>query len=240
MARKPAAATPASPAPPRDRIVQALMRLASDGPWNDIEIADIAEEAGVTLAEFRDHFPSKGAVLGAFSRMIDKQVLAGPTEELAGEPARERVFDVMMRRLDALSPYKAALRRILYAVRTDPLALAALNQVALNTQRFMLAAAGVSTEGPLGLLKLQGAAIVFANTLETWLEDDDPTFAKTMARLDRELKRGERVMERAEDFGRLTAPLRALGQAFFDRNRLRRRATRRGGDGETEDPAAAI
>jgi AcrR family transcriptional regulator len=237
MARK---ATAVVPAPPRERIVQALMRLASDRPWNDIEVAEIAEEAGVSLSEFRDHFPSKGAVLGAFSRMIDKQVLDGASDDLTGEPARERIFDVMMRRLDALTPYRSALRRIAYAVRLDPLALAALNQVALNSQRFMLAAAGISTEGPLGFLKLQGAAIVFANTLETWFEDDDPALSKTMARLDRELKRGERIIERAEDFRRLTAPVRALAQAFFDgRQRLRRRS-RRVGEGEAEDPAAAI
>lgn len=51
--------------PPREAIVEALMRLAAEQPWNDIEIADIAREAGVTLAEFRDAYPSKGAVLGA-------------------------------------------------------------------------------------------------------------------------------------------------------------------------------
>ena len=234
MARKP------SP-PARDAIVQALMRLAVTRPWTDIEVTDIAREAGVSLAEFRDLFPSKGAVLGAFSRMIDKEVLEGTTDDLAGEPVRERVFDVMMRRIDALTPYKAALQRIFDAVRGEPLTLAALNQVALNSQRFMLAAAGVSTEGPLGLLKLQGAAVVFANTLETWLDDDDPALARTMARLDRELKRGERVLERAQDVRRLTAPLRALGQALFNRRRTRRpRAQDRFEDGDTTDPAAAI
>ena len=241
MARKATASSSAgAPAPARERIVQALMRLASDRPWNDIEIADIAEEAQVSLAEFRDHFPSKGAVLGAFSRMIDKIVLEGSGAELAGEPARERLFDVMMRRIDALTPYKRALRRIAYALRTDPLALLALNQAALNSQRFMLAAAGISSEGPLGLVKLQGAALILANTLETWFEDDDPTLAKTMARLDRELRRGEGFIERAEDFRRLTAPLRALGQAFFDtRARVRRRGEPRD-EGEAKDPAAAI
>jgi len=217
------------------------MRLAATRPWTDIEVTDIAREAGVSLAEFRDLFPSKGAVLGAFSRMIDKEVLEGTTDDLAGEPVRERVFDVMMRRIDALTPYKAALQRIFDAVRGEPLTLAALNQVALNSQRFMLAAAGVSTEGPLGLLKLQGAAVVFANTLETWLDDDDPALARTMARLDRELKRGERVLERAQDVRRLTAPLRALGQALFNRRRTRRpRAQDRFEDGDTTDPAAAI
>src|SRR3954469_17702153 len=161
MARKP-------PPPARDAIVQALMRLAAAQPWNDIEVTDVAREAGLTLAEFRDLFPSKGAVLGAFSRMIDKKVLAGTSEDLAGEPARERVFDVMMRRLDALAPYRTALRRIAYGMRMDPLSLAAMNQIVLNSQRFMLASVGISTEGPLGLLKLQGAAIVWANTLDTW------------------------------------------------------------------------
>jgi AcrR family transcriptional regulator len=220
----------AEPVPSRrDAVIDALMRLASDRPWNDIDIVDIAEEAHVSLADFRDLFPSKGAVLGALSRRIDREVLEGTTNDLAGEPARERVFDVMMRRLDALAPYKRALRRISFALRQDPLSLAALNQVALNSQRFMLAAAGITTEGPLGRLKLQGAVIVFANTLETWLDDEDPTLARTMARLDRELRRGERVLERADDVRRLTAPFRALGQALLDRrsHRRRRHADRR-------------
>jgi AcrR family transcriptional regulator len=216
------------------------MRLAADRPWNDIELADIAREAGVSLADLRDLFPSKGAILGGFSRMIDRKVLEGASDDLTGEPARERVFDVIMRRLDAMTPYKAALRRIVWALRLDPLAMAALNQVGLNSQRYMLASAGISTEGRLGLLKLQGAVIVLSNTMETWFEDDDPVLARTMARLDRELRRGERVLERAEDVRRLTAPFRALGQALLDSRRTRRRARRPTDEGETSDPAAAI
>jgi AcrR family transcriptional regulator len=216
------------------------MRLAADRPWNDIELADIAREARVSLADLRDLFPSKGAILGGFSRMIDRKVLEGSGDDLAGEPARERVFDVIMRRLDAMGPYKRALRRIAYSLRYDPLAMAAFNQAGLNSQRYMLASAGIPTEGPLGLLKVQGAVIVLANTMEAWFEDDDPLQARTMARLDRELRRGERVIERAEDFRRLTAPFRALGQALLDSRRPRRRPRARPEEGETRDPAAAI
>lgn len=235
-----AAAAPAEPkASPRDAAIDALMALASDRPWSDIELTDIAERAGLSLSALRDLFPSKGAILGAFSRRIDKLVIEGTSDDLAGEPARERVFDVMMRRFDAMLPYREALRRIGWALRTEPLSLAALNQAALNSQRYMLAAAAIPTEGSLGLVKLQGAVLVFARTMETWFEDHDPTLAKTMARLDRELRRGEQILERADDLRRLTAPLRALGQAVFDgRNRLRRgRAAR---EDESEDPAAAI
>src|SRR5918998_2701690 len=216
---------PASP-PRREAVVEATMRLAADRPWNDIELPDVAREAAISLADLRDLFPSKGAILGGFSRMIDRKVLEAPSDDLAGEPARERVFDVMMRRLDAMAPYKAALRRIVRALRLDPLSLAALNQAGLNSQRYMLAAAGISTEGPLGLLKVQGAVVVLANTMETWFEDDDPVMARTMARLDRELRRGERVIERAEDFRRLTAPFRALGQALLDSRRQTRTRAR--------------
>ena len=235
-------ATPA----PRDRIVDALIALAAEQPWNDIEIGDIAREAHVTLAEFRDAFPSKGAVLAGLARRIDRQVLQGTSDDLAEEPARERLFDVLMRRLDAMAPYKRALRRIAFALRSDPLSLLALNGVALNSMRFMLAAANISTEGPLGNLKVQGTVIAFANTLETWFTDDDPSHARTMARLDREIRRGERFMERAEDARRLTAPIRALGQALFEgvrgsgRRRERERDRRRDRDEDLADPAAAI
>jgi AcrR family transcriptional regulator len=235
------AANPEAPSSPRKAVIEATMRLAADRPWNDIELVDIAREAGVSLADLRDLFPSKGAILGGFSRMIDRKVLEGTSDDLAGEPARERVFDVIMRRLDAMAPYKAALRRTAYSLRYDPLSLAALNQEGMNSQRFMLASVGISTEGPLGLLKVQGAVMVLANTMETWFEDDDPVMARTMARLDRELRRGERVLERAEDFRRLTAPFRALGQALLDsRSRRRRGSHPRSDDGETNDPAAAI
>jgi AcrR family transcriptional regulator len=228
----------------RQAVIDATMRLAADRPWNEIELVDIAQEAGIGLADLRDLFPSKGAILGGFSRMIDRKVLETPGDDLAGEPARERVFDVMMRRFDALAPYKEALRRISQDLQYDLGSLAALNQVALNSQRFMLAAAGISTEGSLGSLKLQGAVIVFSNTLQTWLEDDDPTQARTMARLDRELRRGERVLERAEDLRRLTLPLRAFGQALVDaRNRARRARGRRRpryDEDDMNDPATAI
>lgn len=231
--------------PDREAIVDALMQLAAERPWDDIEIADIAEAAGVTLGEFRGAFPSKGAVLGGFARMIDLKVLEASGDDLMGEPARERLFDVYMRYIDALTPYKAALRRIATVVRTEPLTLAALNQTALNSHRFLLAAAGIPTEDGLGPIKLQGSVITLARTMETWFEDDDPQLAKTMARLDKELGNAERFMQRAEDLRRVTAPLRAIGQALFDgRSRMRRRDRRdeppEDMSGETQDPAAAI
>ncbi len=176
MAKKTANAAEAPKAAPRDRIVDALMALAADQPWERITLPMIAQEAGVTLGELRDAFPSKGAILGGFARRIDRIVLDGTGQDMLGEPARERVLDVMMRRLDALAPYKQALKAISRHARRDPLMLAALNQVALNSWRYMLAAADIDTEDSLGMVKVQGAAVVFARTLDVWFEDEGRTW----------------------------------------------------------------
>ena len=48
----------AKPADPRGKIVDALMELASGQRFEDISIRNICKTAGVTLADFRDAFPS--------------------------------------------------------------------------------------------------------------------------------------------------------------------------------------
>ena len=137
----------AKPADPRGKIVDALMELASAQRFEDISIRDICKTAGVTLADFRDAFPSKGAVLAGFSRRIDRAVLAQDGEELADESPRERLFDILMRRLEAMAPYREGLREVGAWLRRQPAAALAMNQVVVNSMRFMLEAAGIEVEG---------------------------------------------------------------------------------------------
>jgi AcrR family transcriptional regulator len=224
----------APPADKRAAIVEALLSLAAEQRWEDVTISDVAARAGVTLSQFRDAFPSKGAVLGAWSRMIDKQVLDGTTSDLMAEPAKERLFDVLMRRLDAMAPHRPAIREIMAWAKRDPLSAAALNQVALNSMRFMLEAAEISSEGAVGAVKLQGLVLGWARILEVWYDDEDPTCARTMAALDRELSRGEMLVARVEDINRLASPLRSLARTLFNRACTARapRAASRGWDDE--------
>jgi AcrR family transcriptional regulator len=229
MAKSTVGKTPKSEqASPRDRIIDALMTLAGDMRWDQITLSMITAKADVSLADLRDHYPSKGAILGGFSKRIDRIVLDGTGDDMLGEPARERVLDIMMRRLDALAPYKPGLKEIRNATRCDPLMLAALNQLALNSWRYMLAAADIETEDELGILRIQGAALVFVRTLNTWFDDDGEDLARTMAKLDKELGNGEKIMGRLQDLQRLAAPFRG-----FFRAAMERRAGKRSPDGES-------
>ena len=202
---------------PKDAIIEALLELAGERTWEDITITDVATRANLSLADFRDAFPSKGAVLAGFSRKIDRIVLDGTTDDLMGEPAKERLFDVLMRRLDALAPYKLGIEGIAEWVGRAPMAAAAINRLELNSMRFMLEAAGIESEGPVGTIKLQGLVILWSRVLANWSRDDDPGLAPTMAMLDKELTRGGKIVSRADDLNRLASPLLSLARAMFER-----------------------
>ena len=107
-----------------------------------------------------------------------------------GQEKRDRLFDIIMTRFDVLGPHKAALKS-LYAAGAADLALAIPY---LSSQHWMLQAAGIGTDGATGAMRVAGLGLAYASVFRTWLEDDDPGLAKTMAGLDRRLRRGERTL----------------------------------------------
>ncbi|HEY0145193.1 MAG TPA: TetR/AcrR family transcriptional regulator [Methylovirgula sp.] len=210
---------------PRDAIIGALLELAGERHWEDIPLSDIATRANVSLSAFRDAFPSKGAVLAAFMRKIDKAVLDDIPAPEPDQSPKDRLFEVLLRRLEVLKPYRPGLESISEWSVRDPFAAAALNKESMNSMRFMLEAAGIDSEGPVGVVKLQGLALAWRRVLATWFTDDSSDLAPTKAVLERELARGSAVLARVEDMGRLASPLFSIARSFLDR--------RRGGPQET-------
>jgi len=225
---------PSQPKPkgdPRPRIVEALLQLAGERRFEDISMRDVATRANVSLGDFRDAFPSKGAVLGGFNRMIDRAVLDQDFTEMAAEAPREKLFDVLMRRLEAMAPYRAGLREIVAWAKRDPISASQLNRAVVNSMRFMLEAAGIDNDGPTASIKLQGLALAWARIVEVWLDDEDPGFSHSMATLDRELTLGETLTQAVDRFEALAAPLRRFAFAALEAG-VRFGERRRGGEDE--------
>ena len=192
----------------QERLIDAAMELAAQKDWRDITLTDIAEKAEVPLAEARMHLRCKGDALRLLARRIDERLLQSVEKEPPeGEPI-DRLFDIIMRRLELLAPYRAAVRRLLeqpFSVLADcPL----LAPGALVSQRWMLAAAGLEKPGVEGCVKTAGLELVWLKTLRAWVNDDDPGLAKTMAALDKTLRNGETWLKRLE------APMRAAEAAL--------------------------
>lgn len=180
-----------------DHVIDRALELAATSGWRGLSLAEIAEEAGVPLSKVYPHFGSKQAILDAFARRIDAQVLAEELdEEELAQPARDRVFDVLMRRFDLLQPHRAALANIIHDQMRDPAAglcsLAQLNR----SMTWMLEATGLGAEGLKGLIRIKGLMAIYLATLRIWLKDDTADLAKTMAVLDGYLRRIEGFAER--------------------------------------------
>lgn len=202
--------SPPEPAGERERIVEAFMGLLDTQAIEKIELGEIAARAGVSLADLRNAFGSKLAILAAYLKEVDRRVLAGIDADLHEEEPRERLFDVLMRRIDALTTHKAAVRSLVNSARRNPPLAIALNGFAVRSQQWMLTAADIPAAGPRGQLNAQGLALLFASVLRTWLADDDPGLARTMSALDRALARGQRAVGLLDGLGRIPARLCGL------------------------------
>jgi AcrR family transcriptional regulator len=221
-------ATPPAPGgdkPERERIIAAFMALLADKPIEQIGFAEIGRAARVSLSELRGHFGSALAILAAHVKETDRAVLAGTDDDMAEEPPRERLFDVLMRRLEVLAPHKAAVRSLVRSATRNPGLALALNGLSVRSQQWMMTAADIDAAGPRGMVRAQGLAVLFAGVLRTWAADDDPGLARTMATLDRALARGQRLSGFLDGLSRIP---QCMGRA-----RHRRRRPRDADDEET-------
>jgi len=192
---------------PRERIIAAFMGLLAEKSIERIDLTEIAKRAEVPLADLRAEFGSTLAILAAHMKEIDRAVLRGGDGDMAQEPPRERLFDVLMRRLETHAPHREAVRSLLRSATRNPPLAVALNGLAVQSQQWMLAAADISASGPKGMLRAQGLALLYASVLRTWLDDTDPGLARTMAALDSALARGQRWSGLLEDLVSVPARL---------------------------------
>lgn len=188
-----ASQNPASSA--HDKLIDAAMMLSTEQPWSSVTVRDIVEAADVPLSDFVANFSGKQDVLTAFARRVDGIVMASEADWDSEETPRDRLFDIMMRRFDALTPYKGAIKALMREARRNPsLAMGGGCQVSRSMQ-WMLEAAGISNAGPLSRARTSALSLAYLSVLRTWLQDDSVDQATTMAALDAQLRRLEELAQ---------------------------------------------
>ena len=182
----------------RNRAIQAALELAAEGGWRSVTFTAIAELTGLSLADLRREFTCKADILKAFQAEIDAEVLAKTKAATPGQSPRDGVFDMIMTRFEAMTPYKRALRRISADLCCHPAEAAQLLPSTLASQYWMLAGAGAKLDGPCAGLRVTGLAAIYAKVFRIWLDDNSPGLDRTMAALDRRLKNGEHWLASVE------------------------------------------
>lgn len=171
-------------------LITAAFRLASVEGWRNVRIAAAARAAGLPLPRARLRFPSRAAVLVRLGRMADAAALGEATEE---GTVRDRLFGMLMRRLDVLQANRDGVIALLESLPFRPqtaLLLGALTEVSMA---WILGAANISTAGLAGRLRVKGITAVWLWTLRAWQRDQTPDLGPTMAALDAALARAERA-----------------------------------------------
>ncbi len=190
MAKKPARKKKQS----GDRLIDAAMTLAAERGWRRLTMAEIADEAGLELEQAVAVFASKMAIFNGLISRVDTAVSTAVAEDDNGdESARDRLFDVLMRRFDALAPYKEGLAAILWGLPKEPLAGLCHARRLRRSMIASLTAAGIPSRGCTGEIKAKALAVIYANAVRVWLDDDSSDMAKTMAALDNGLAQAEKL-----------------------------------------------
>ena len=182
----------------RRDLARAALTLAVIKPWREVTLLQLARAAarppgdffGATLGEAVD------CVEEAFDRvMADELGTLDPDQSV-----RDRLFDLVMRRFEAMEGHRAAVLAMEAGQDRDPVLIAAAHQRNVRTARWVLALAGLEADGMSGNARAQGLGVIIGQARTAWRGDMDGDFAKTMASLDRNLRRAEEMFGRWAGF----------------------------------------
>lgn len=198
-----------------DPIIDAFMSLLAEKRFEAITLPEIATRANLSLGALREGADGKLAILAAFIRRIDRAVLDEMEPgDAGGDSHRDRLFDILMRRFDRLAAYRRSIAHLLESCRRDPALALAVNALSLPSARYMLAAAGIGSDGMRGVARAEGLALLMAKVSSVWVDDTDPDLSRTMSALDKALSRAETWDQR---LGRAERALCGIARRFSSR-----------------------
>ena len=175
----------------KDSVIEAALGLAAQQSWDLISFEEIIEKAGVDLDDAREYFDDKPDILAAYGRKIDRAMVENIGQVDMALPHRELLFDVFMERFDIVNENREAVISILSSFKGDPKqAILSLPHLGRSMSR-VLELCGISTDGFMGCARVTAVTGIYLYALKTWIGDDSPDMAKTMATLDKALDKAE-------------------------------------------------
>lgn len=171
-------------------LIAAAFQMVAERGWGRLSVAGAARSAGLPLARTRERFPNRAAILLRFGRLADQAALA---DAPADGTVRDKLFYLLMRRIDVLQAHRTGVLALLRDLPTQPATTLLLAMANRRSMRWMLGAAGVSTIGIRGDLRVKGLLAVWLWTIRAWRADESADLATTMAALDGALQRAERM-----------------------------------------------
>jgi AcrR family transcriptional regulator len=171
---------------PVDLLEAALDLVAREG-WHGYGPLKLARETGAGLAEIVTQLGDRAEIFAAMGRRADMAMIDVAAEDMSEMSAKERVFELFMRRFESLRPARPALRRLRREAAPE-VWLAGLGNLK-RAMKLVVDAAGLDAHGPRRAVLCAALAAAYVRTGRVWLEDDSEDLAATLAALDKQLDR---------------------------------------------------
>jgi hypothetical protein len=182
-----------------DKLIEAIRQALEEGGWRGLKHSELQAKSGLDGDAVQRLAPTPLAALRLVLQHIDDSVVRdGPTDD--ADSPRDRLFEIMMRRYDALLPWRAALRGFSRSLPPDPFSAIGFAIAVERSMGAMLEAAGISAKGLAGGLRLRGLGLIHADVLRHFLSDETTDLAATMKALDQRLKQAEGVAQVLDRF----------------------------------------
>ncbi len=178
----------------RDELLDAAMALAARKGWDAVSSEALAKAMQIDREDVVALMPDKTDILRWLAAKVNAAMHAPGAPE--SESARDALFELIMRRFDALAPYKAGVQAVAEAARADlflPIVLAGDFATALGDTLELASL-------PSTPLHRAGLGALWLLVGNVWLNDDSVDLAATMAALDRRLGQLEEAAEALQSF----------------------------------------
>ncbi len=185
-------------------LVASAFTLAAERGWSETSVTAAARAADLPLDRARARFMGRAGILARFGQIADQAALAHAANE--GDN-RDRLFDLVMRRIDVLQAHRAGVLALRDYLPRHPGLAFMLTAATAGSMAWLLEAAGIPASGIRGSLRVQGLTAAWLYVMRAWQSDESEDLGATMAALDKALDRAVQ----AEGWLR-----RDRGEAAFD------------------------
>jgi hypothetical protein len=182
----------------RRDLARAALSLAGVTPWREVTLAKLAHAASRPISDF--YGASLGEAVDCVEEAFDRAIADSIDQLDPSQSVRDRLFELIMRRFEAMEPHRAAVLAMEQGQDRDPTLMASAHQRHVRCARWVLALAGLEADGMTGQARAQGLGVIVGQARAAWRGDDAGDFAKTMASLDKNLRRAEEMFGRWAGF----------------------------------------
>ena len=177
-------------------LIDTTLSLAGELGWSSVTLQLIGQTANIPLNEVSTIFSSKWDILEAFRRRTDLLLTTGENPNLSGQSAKDRLFDVLMARIEIIEPWKAGIGSIAKHALAQPLTGIRLFTSLNESMERMIQHVDVKIQGPGKLLQSHGLTLIYLLVLRRWIADHSSDLGPTMAELNERLIATDRLMSR--------------------------------------------